>query len=239
MATNGILGSLFGSTSPTVQIPALPAPKPKADNAEPFNIEQAKLGLGKFPPQSELFINTARTSGHLTNIALAALISTSGYTLQNVQSLWNSGDITDQSTYIVLTHGLLPPRDTLRYLYSGDLLNPQIPLVPKASQNDTEAVRYIDQGQSFVVNAPQGFRVYVFCSGPSLVEGRTLPEELGSGAASVSLHVARHTIGSTKADNSVDHTFSFVLRLVAATRDVPLISSGVLRFVARAELIRI
>ena len=165
--------------------------------------------------------------------------SASGYTLQEVQSLWNSGDITDQSTYIVLTHGLLPPRETLRYVYSGELLNPQIPLVPKPSQSDTEAVRYIEQGQSFVVNAPQGFRVYVFCSGPSLVEGRTLPEELGSGAASVSLHVARHTIGSTKADNSVDHTFSFVLRLVSVTRDLPLISSGVLRFVARAELIRI
>ena len=238
MATNGILGTLFGGSAPSVQIPAAPVPKPKKDDGDPFNIEQAKLGLGKFPPQPELFINTARTSGHLSNIALAALISASGYSLQEVQSLWNAGDITDQSTYIVLTHGLLPPRDTLRYVYSSELLNPQLSSVPKPADNG-ETVRYIEQGQSFVVNAPQGFRVYVFCSGPSLVEGRTLPEELGSGAASVSLHVARHTIGSTKADNSVDHTFSFVLRLVAATRDLPLISSGVLRFVARAELIRI
>src|SRR3569832_272775 len=135
MATNGILGTLFGSTSPTVQIPAIPAPKPKAESADPFNIEQAKLGLGKFPPQPELFINTARTSGHLTNIALAALISASGYTLQDVQSLWNSGDITDQSTYIVLTHGLLPPRDTLRYVYSSELLNPQLSSVPAPADN--------------------------------------------------------------------------------------------------------
>jgi len=238
MATNGILGTLFGGAAPSVQIPAVAAPKPKKDDGDPFNIDQAKLGLGKFPPQPELFINTARTSGHLSNIALAALISASGYSLQDVQSLWSSGDITDHSTYIVLTHGLLPPRDTLRYVYSSELLNPQLSSLPKPADNG-ETVRCIEQGQSFVVNAPQGFRVYVFCSGPSLVEGRTLPEELGSGGATVSLQVARHTIGSTKADNSVDHTYTFVLRLASTTKDLPAVPSGVLRFIARAELIRI
>ena len=236
MAT-GILGSLFGSASPSVQIPAA-APRPQKDSGDGFDLEKAKLGQGKFPPQPELFINTARTSGHLTNIALATLINPAGYTLQDVQALWNAGDITDQSTYIVLTHGLTPPRDTLRYVYSGELLSPQIPALPKSTQ-DSETVRYIEHGQSFLVNAPQGFRVHVFCSEPSLVEGRMLPEELGSGAGSVSLRVARHTIGATKTDNSTDHTFTFVLRLAAMAKDLPMIPSGTLRFVARAELIRI
>ena len=48
-----------------------------------------------------------------------------------------------------------------------------------------------------------------------------LPEELGSGAGSVSLRVARHTIGATKTDNSTDHTFTFVLRLAAMAKDLP------------------
>ena len=235
---NGILDSLFGGSSPAVQIPPALPPKTKPDNGDAFDIDKAKAGQGKFPPQPDLFINTARTSGHLTNIALATLINPAGYTLQGLQTLWNSGDITDQSTYIVLTHGLIPPRDTLRYVYSGELLSPQIPAVPK-SATDGETVHYIEQGQSFVVSAPQGFRVYVFCSGPSLADGRTWPDELEGGAASISMQVVRHSLGSTKADNSVDHTFTFLLRLVAVTKDIPAMPSGMLRFIARAELIRI
>jgi hypothetical protein len=238
MAKSGILDSLFGGNSTEVQIPTVPAPKPKAEDGNPFDIERAKAGQGRFPPQSELFVNTARTSGHLTNIALATLIGTSGYTLQQVQDLWSSGDISDRSTYIVLTHGILPPRETLRYVYSAELLSTQIQQLPK-SNADTEAVRYVEQGQSFVVNAPQGFHVYVFCSGPSLVEGRTLPEELGSGQAAITLQVQRHTLSATKSDNSVDHTFTFTQRVVALTKDFPQMASGVLRFIARAELIRI
>ena len=197
----------------------------------------AKAGRGKFPPQSELFINTARTEGHLSNIALAALINPSGYSLQDVQSLWNSGDIIDQSTFIVLTHGILPPRETLRYVHSAELLSTQLPVVPKAT--DGEMVRYVELGQSFVVNAPQGFHVYVFCSSPSLVEGRTLPEPLDSGGAAVTLQVQRHTIGGSKSDNSVDHTFTFLQRVAATTQDLPPMTSGVLRFIVRAELIRV
>src|ERR1700755_91213 len=102
MATTGFIDKLFGGASTEVQIPTTPAPK-RADPS-PFDIEKAKAGQGKFPPQPELFVNTARTSGHLSNIALAALINASGYTLQDVQDLWNAGDITDQSTYIVITH---------------------------------------------------------------------------------------------------------------------------------------
>lgn len=238
MATTGLLDKLFGSSSTEVQIPTAVVPPKKPAAVDPFDIEKAKAGQGKFPPQPELFVNTARTSGHLSNIALATLISASGYTLQDVQSLWNSGDISDQSTYIVLTHGILPPRETLRYVYSAELLNSPLPQVPKTSP-DGETVRYVELGQSFVVNVPQGFHVYVFCSGPSLVEGRTLPEQLGSGGASVTLQVQRHTIGGSKSDNSVDHTFAFLQRVAVMTQDLPPTPSGVLRFIARAELIRI
>ena len=240
MATTGFLSNLFGGTSTEVQIPSVPAPAKKPDpvKTDPFDIERAKAGQGKFPPQSELFINTARTEGHLSNIALAALINPAGYTLQDVHNLWNSGDIIDQSTYIVLTHGILPPRETLRYVYSAELLSTQLPLVPKTSP-DGETVRYAELGQSFVVNAPQGFHVYVFCSGPSLVEGRTLPEQIGTGGAAVTLQVQRHTIGGAKSDNSVDHTFTFLQRVAVISQELPQTPSGVLRFIARAELIRI
>ena len=237
MATTGFLDRLFGGASTEVQIPSTSVPK-KPDAVSPFDIEKAKAGQGKFPPQPELFVNTARTSGHLSNIALATLISTSGYTLQDVQNLWSSGDISDQSTYIVLTHGILPPRDTLRYVYSAELLSTQLPQVPKANE-DGETVRYVELGQSFVVNTPQGFHVYVFCSGPSLVEGRILPEELSSGHTAITLQVERHMIGATKSDNSVDHTFTFMQRVAARNQDLPPLPSGVLRFIARAELIRI
>ena len=241
MATTGFLGNLFGGGASTeVQIPATPVPakKPELGPVDPFDIAKAKAGQGKFPPQSELFINTARTEGHLSNIALAALISSSGYSLQEVQSLWSSGDIIDQSTFIVLTHGILPPRETMRYIYSAELLSTQLPQVPKTSP-DGETVRYAELGQSFVVNAPQGFHVYVFCSGPSLVEGRTLPEPIASGGAAVTLQVQRHTIGGSKSDNSVDHTFTFMQRVVVMNQDLPPTSSGVFRFIVRAELIRI
>jgi hypothetical protein len=237
MATTGILDRIFGGASTEVQIPSVPAPK-KTDPS-PFDIDKAKAGQGKFPPQPDLFVNTARTSGHLSNIALAKLIDAAGYTLQDVQDLWNSGDITDQSTYIVITHGLLPPRESLRYVYSAELLCSQLPGVPKGSQDGSESVRYVEQGQSFVVNAPQGFHVYVFCSDFTLVEGHTLPDELSSGAATITLQVQRHTVGSIKSDNSTDHTFTFTQRVAALTKDLAPIPSGTLRFIARAELIRI
>ena len=240
MPTSGFLSNLFGGgTSTEVQIPPAPTVPKKATPADPFDIEKAKAGLGKFPPQSELFVNTARTSGHLTNIALATLIGTSGYTLQDVQSLWASGDISDTSTYIVLTHGILPPRDTLRYVYSAELLSTSLPELPQVPEY-VEAVLRVEIGQSFVVNVPQGFHVYVFCSSPSLVEGRTLPEVMGSGAVYMTLHVQRHTIGGMKSDNSADHTFTFMQRVASINKTaVPPTPSGILRFVVRAELIRV
>ena len=238
MATTGILGNLFGSASTEVQIPAASVPK-KPDAANPFDIEKAKAGNGKFPPQPELFVNTARTSGHLSNIALATLISTAGYTLQDALSLWNSGDISDQSTYIVITHGILPPRDMLRYVYSAALLSTQLPTIPQAADH-SESVVYVEMGQSFVVNVPQGFHVYVFCSAASLVEARTMPEELANGDGAITLQVQRHTVGGSKSDNSVDHTFTFMQRVAAfSKKSLPPLPSGLLRFIARAELIRI
>src|SRR5437868_2903795 len=123
MAQKGFFENLFGSGTSEVQIPAVPAPKtPKAEDS-PFNVERAKQRLGKFPPQSQLFLDTARRDGHLTNMALAQLIDPSGYTLDQVETLWNSGDISEKSTYVVLTQGLLPPPDILRFIYSAELLN--------------------------------------------------------------------------------------------------------------------
>ena len=240
MATTGFFGNLFGSTSTEVQIPSVPAPAKKPDpvTVDPFDIDRAKAGLGKFPPLSELFVNTARTSGHLSNIALAKLIGTTGYTLQDALSLWNSGDISDQSTYIVITHGIMPPRDMLRYVYSAELLNSQLPAMTKSAQG-SESVRFVELGQSFVVNVPQGFHVYVFCSEWSLVEGRTLPDLLSVGTAMITLSVMRHTIGGSKSDNSVDHTFSFVQRVAVNGDNLPALPSGMLRFIARTELIRV
>jgi hypothetical protein len=238
MAENGILSSLFGGAAKEVQIVAPPAKPKPVEEPKRFDIERAKRGEGMFPPQEQLFVNTARSSGHLTNIALAALIDPGGYSLEHIQRLWESGDITDRSTYIVVTHGLLPPRDVLRYVYSAELLNAAIPGMPAPADKE-EATLTTELTQTFTVTVPPGFRVYVFCSGLSLAEGHALPAALASGAACLSVHVQRHSVGQHKADNSVEHTFSFAQRLCLRGAPLDAVPPGVMRFIARAELVRI
>ena len=235
MSEKGFLSNLFGGPI-EVQIPAVSAPRPKAETS-PFNVERAKQRQGKFPPQNQLFLDTARRDGHLSNVALATLIDPSGYTLDQVEALWNSGDISEKSTYVVLTQGLLPPRDVLRYEYSAEILNPTIPSRMRGPDG-MEIAQYIEVGVSFSVTVPQGFRCYVFTSGPSLVEGRTLPDSLEEGRAHVQLCVQRETIGASKSDGSVDHTYGFVMRVAIWEGDFHAIPAGTLRFVARAEMIR-
>lgn len=238
MAENGILSSLLGGSAKEVQIAAPPVKPKPVEEVKRFDVERAKLGAGRFPPQEQLFVNTARGSGHLTNIALAALIDPGGYTLEQVQRLWESGDITDRSTYIVLTHGLLPPRDVLRYFYSADLPSAAVPAM-QAPQDKSEATLHLDLPQTFMVTVPQGFRVYLFCSGLSLAEGQALPAAVASGAASVTMHVQRHSVGQHKSDNSVEHTFSFAQRVCLRGAPLDPLPAGALRFLARAELVRI
>lgn len=238
MAENGILSSILGPAAKEVQITAPPV-KPKAvEEVKRFDIERAKLGAGRFPPQEQLFVNTARSSGHLTNIALATLIDPGGYTLEQVQRLWESGDITDKSTYIVLTHGVLPPREVLRYVYSAELQSAAIPAM-QAPQGKDEASAHVELPQTFTVTVPQGFRVYVFCSGMALADGQALPAALASGAAIVTLQVQRHSVGPHKSDNSTEHTFTFVQHVCLRGAPLAAVPTGVLRFIARAELVRI
>jgi hypothetical protein len=215
----------------------VPAPAPKKVDDNPFDIERAKQGLGKFPPQSQLFLDTARRDGHMSNVALATLIDPNGYTLDSVQSLWNSGDISDKSSYVVLTHGLLPPRDVLRYQYSAELLNTAIPDLKRGSV-ESEVVQYIDLGASFTVNVPQGFRCSVFVSGLSVVEGRQLPDSIAEARAALTLGIQRHSIGASKSDGSEDHTYSFMQRLAVWGGDFSAMAAGTVRFIARAEFIR-
>lgn len=240
MAEKGILSTIFGGGNTEVQIPAPPVvAKPKTAEEKPFDVERAKQRQGKFPPQSQLFLDTSRREGHLSNVALAALIDPTGYTLDQVEAMWNAGDVTEKSTFVVLTHGLLPPREVLRYEYSAELLSTTVPDTARGS-TETEVVVYVDHPQSFSVNVPQGFRVYVFVSGPSLVEGRQMPESFAGGHAALSLVVSRHSLGSTKSDGSTDHTFGFMQRLaVFGRQDIKLIPTGIMRFIARAELVRI
>jgi hypothetical protein len=117
------------------------------------------------------------------------------------------------------------------------MLNTQLPAIKAAT--DGAVARLVLHSQSFVVNVPQGFHVYVFCSGPSLVEDHALPDAMAQGTASITLQAQEYTMGNTKSDNSVDHTFVFAQRVEVFGADMQPIPAGVLRFVARAELIRI
>lgn len=238
MAENGILSSILGPAAKEVQITAPPVKPKPVEEVKRFDVERAKLGAGRFPPQEQLFVNTARGSGHLTNIALAALIDPGGYTLEQVQRLWESGDITDRSTYIVLTHGLLPPRDVLRYVYSAELPSVALPAMQTPADNKEETLTQ-ELPQTFTVTVPQGFRVYVFCSGFTLGEGQTLPGAVAGGAASVTLQVQRHSAGQHKSDNSAEHTFAFAQRVCLRGAALDPLPAGALRFIARAELVRI
>jgi hypothetical protein len=238
MSEKGFFSSLFGGGTSEVQIPLPAIIKPKKEEDKPFDIERAKRRLGRFPPQSQLFIDTARREGHLSHIALAALIDPAGYTLDQVEALWTSGDVSERSTYVVLTHGLLPPREVLRYEYSAELLNTSLGPVPRGA-TESEVAAYFDHPQSFTINVPQSFRVYVFCSEASLVEGRTAPEALSEGRTVVTLATRRHSIGSSKSDGSTDHTFGFTQRVALfGAGDLREIPAGTLRFIARAELVR-